>query len=56
VFDRRTKVVEGILVSGETDFVDKDGCKVSMVCPDEGCRGEDVSRSTLWADRVPTDH
>jgi hypothetical protein len=56
VFDRRTKVVEGILVSGETDFVDTDGCKVSMVCPDEGCRGEDVSRSTLWADRVPTDH
>jgi hypothetical protein len=52
VFDRRTKVVEGILVSGETDFVAKGDCNVSMVCPDAGCQGEDVSRSTLWTARL----
>lgn len=53
VFDQRTKVVEGILASGEDDFVRNGDCFLSLVCPDAGCRGEAVTRSTLWADRIP---
>ncbi len=36
VVDARTYVVEGILVRGEDDFVQNDGCYVSLVCPDAG--------------------
>lgn len=54
VFDERTRVVEGILVRGEDDFVRNGDCRVSLVCPDEKCRGEDVTRSTVWAERIPT--
>ncbi|HZR83268.1 MAG TPA: serine protease [Candidatus Binatia bacterium] len=53
VFDQRTKVVEGILVRGEQDFVAKGDCYVSTVCPDAGCQGESVTRSTWWAGRIP---
>jgi S1-C subfamily serine protease len=52
VFDARTHRVEGILVRGETDFVSNGSCYVSMVCPSTGCRGEDVTRTTVWAARV----
>jgi hypothetical protein len=44
--------VEGILVRGETDFEPAGNCNVSMVCPTSGCRGEDVTRTTLFADKV----
>lgn len=38
-------VVEGILVRGEQDFVySNQGCYVSNVCAEDGCRGEDVTR------------
>lgn len=37
-------LVEGILVRGERDFVYKNGCYVSNVCTNSGCRGEDVTR------------
>jgi Peptidase S46 len=53
VVDQHTHVVEGILVNGEDDFVQYDGCNVSVVCPDAGCQGEAVTRSTLWAGRIP---
>jgi hypothetical protein len=36
--------VEGILVRGGTDFVYKGTCKVSVVVPTSGGRGEDVTR------------
>lgn len=52
VFDSKTHRVEGILVRGETDFVSNGNCYVSMVCPTTGCRGEDVTRATVWAARV----
>lgn len=52
VFDSRTHRVEGILVRGETDFVSNGSCYVSMVCPTTGCRGEDVTRATVWAAKV----
>jgi Trypsin-like peptidase domain len=53
VFDQRTKIVEGILVSGEQDFVQRGDCYVSLICPDARCSGESVTRSTVWVDRIP---
>lgn len=46
VFSAKTGMVQGILVRGETDFVydTENECARSMVCPDHGCRGEDVTR------------
>jgi hypothetical protein len=46
VFNARTHLVEGILVRGENDFVfdQMNGCLTSYRCPDDGCRGESVSR------------
>jgi hypothetical protein len=52
VLDARSRKVEGILVSGEKDFVKNGKCFVSLVCPDAGCQGESVTRSTLWAKHV----
>jgi V8-like Glu-specific endopeptidase len=46
VFNSENGLVEGILVRGEVDYVYRDGCRVSNVCTDEGCRGEDVTRIT----------
>ena len=44
VFNAKTGVIVGILVRGENDYVYKDGCSVSNVCPSTGCRGEDVTK------------
>lgn len=52
VLDARTRRVEGILVRGEDDFVKDGDCYVSLVCPNAGCQGEAVTRSTVWANRV----
>jgi hypothetical protein len=52
VFDARTLKVEGILVRGEDDFVKNGDCYVSLVCPDAGCEGESVTRSTVWAGHI----
>jgi MYXO-CTERM domain-containing protein len=42
VFDRGTRELVGILVRGETDYVEApSGCFRVNVCPNEGCRGED---------------
>ena len=53
VFGASSYKVEGILVRGENDFVSNGSCNVSLVCPTTGCRGEDVTRSTVWAGKVP---
>jgi S1-C subfamily serine protease len=53
VFNAEDGSVEGILVRVETDFVSNGGCSVSLVCPSSGCRGEDVTRATVWAGKVP---
>ena len=54
VFNEENGVVEGILVRGDTDFVRTiSGCRISNVCPTSGCRGEDVTRTTEFADFVP---
>lgn len=48
VFDSKTGVVEGILVRGETDYVNDPikNCYLPKVCKISGCRGEDVTRIT----------
>lgn len=56
VYDSATHQVEGILVRGETDYVVVDGCRRSNVCPANGCRGEDVTRATEFAELVPTNN
>jgi hypothetical protein len=53
VFSTGTKQVEGILVRGENDYVSNGTCQVSQRCPTTGCRGEDVTRASVWAARVP---
>ncbi|PSB40551.1 hypothetical protein C7B80_33180 [Cyanosarcina cf. burmensis CCALA 770] len=53
VINSNTHEVEGILVRGETDFVQNGACFVSLVCPDNGCRGEDCTRTTEFAQLVP---
>jgi hypothetical protein len=46
--------VEGILVRGEADYVSNGSCNISKVCPSTGCRGEDCTRITELADKIPT--
>lgn len=46
VFNEATGEVEGILVRGENDFVNENGCRVSYKCADNACRGEDVTYIT----------
>lgn len=53
VFNATSYKVEGILVRGENDFVTNGTCYVSLVCPTTGCRGEDVTRATVWAAKLP---
>jgi V8-like Glu-specific endopeptidase len=53
VFNAQNNKVEGLLVRGETDFVSTGDCDVSLVCPSTGCRGEDVTRATVWSAKVP---
>ena len=53
VFNSDTHEVEGILVRGETDFVQQGTCRISLVCPTTGCRGEDCTRATEFASLVP---
>jgi V8-like Glu-specific endopeptidase len=54
VFNSETHEVEGILVRGETDFEASGNCNISLVCPTTGCRGEDVTRTTEFADLIDT--
>jgi V8-like Glu-specific endopeptidase len=53
VFNESTGLVEGVLVRGENDFVQKGDCQVSNVCPVDGCRGEDVTKIANVAPKIP---
>ena len=53
VFNSDTHEVEGILVRGEADFVQQGTCRVSLVCPSTGCRGEDCTRTTEFVQFLP---
>jgi hypothetical protein len=54
VFNSDTHEVEGILVRGEADFAQQGNCQVSLVCPTTGCRGEDCTRTTEFANLIPS--
>lgn len=49
VFDQQTKRLVGVLVRGDADFVQDEGknCNRVHVCPNTGCRGEDVTRLSV---------
>jgi hypothetical protein len=53
VFNSDTHIVEGVLVRGETDFVFQGSCRISLVCPDTGCQGEDCTRTTEFSRLLP---
>ncbi len=47
VFNGQTGVIEGVLVRGEEDFITTpQGCRISNVCADGGCRGESITRAS----------
>ena len=50
VFNKITGLVEGILVRGDTDYINKNSCMAINTCDDNACRGEDVTRITLLKD------
>jgi S1-C subfamily serine protease len=52
VFNPQTGEVEGVLVRGETDFVRQGNCRVSYVCTNDGCRGEDVTKASYVKQKV----
>lgn len=53
VFNAKTGLVEGILVRGETDYVYRNGCRVSNVCAADSCRGEDVTKISIVSGKIP---
>lgn len=53
VFNARTGLIEGILVRGETDYVYRGSCRVSNVCSNDGCRGEDVTKISVVNENLP---
>jgi V8-like Glu-specific endopeptidase len=51
VVDSKTGIVEGILVRGDTDYTRVDqSCLVSVKRPQDGGRGEDITRITIIED------
>ncbi len=55
VFNEETREIEGILVRGERDFQYVNGCSKSNVCAQDACRGEDVTKSTVFAEYLDID-
>jgi V8-like Glu-specific endopeptidase len=53
VFNLATGEIEGVLVRGETDFVYQNGCYVSNVCDENGCRGEDITKISSVLPKMP---
>lgn len=50
VLNARTGLVEGIVVEGDDDFVERGDCQATNVLSDEGGGGEQVVRSSAFAD------
>ena len=53
VINAGTGILEGILVRGDTDFISRGTCFESYVNTNDGGRGEDVTKATVFASRVP---
>lgn len=54
VFNLQTGELEGVLVRGEQDYVYQNGCYVSNVCAEDGCRGEDITKVSSVLAKLPT--
>lgn len=53
VFNQVSGEIEGVLVRGEQDYVYQNGCYVSNVCNEDGCRGEDVTKASAIIPFLP---
>jgi hypothetical protein len=53
VINAETGYVEGILVRGDTDFQYEEDCFRSYKVPNDGGRGEEVTRTSIFANYVP---
>ena len=53
VINQSTGLIEGILVRGETDFLNMGTCFISNTVASNGGRGEDCTKSTVFAPSVP---
>lgn len=54
VFNARTKLIEGILVRGDVDFVTSPaGCRIASVVPQNGGRGEAVTKISVVEKYIP---
>lgn len=53
VFNLNTGEIEGVLVRGEQDYVYTNGCYVSKVCNENGCRGEDITKVSAILPKMP---
>jgi hypothetical protein len=54
VFNARTRLIEGILVRGDTDFVmSPGGCRVASVVPQNGGKGEAVTKISVLEQFIP---
>jgi V8-like Glu-specific endopeptidase len=53
VMNQTTGEIEGVLVRGENDFVSQGSCYISNVCPEDGCRGEDITKVSSVKPFVP---
>jgi hypothetical protein len=55
VINLASGLIEGVLVRGEQDFENHNGCTVSKVCAEGACRGEDVTRISAVRSFIPAD-
>jgi len=53
VFNQATGEIEGVLVRGDTDYVQDGSCYVSNVCAEDGCRGEDITKVSEVIAQLP---
>jgi hypothetical protein len=53
VFNTNNGKVEGILARGDTDFVRAGNCYKSTLAPTTGARGQEITRTTEFAELVP---
>ncbi|MFA6434326.1 MAG: serine protease [Elusimicrobiales bacterium] len=54
VFNYETRRVEGVLVRGDRDFRRKGDCSAAVVLPQDGGRGEDVTRISELSGYLPS--
>ena len=47
VLNKKTGLVEGVLVRGQVDFEERNGCYVSSVCNGDRCLGEEILRASV---------